>query len=83
MAGLSDGCQPVIGLNVPKCQPMIGLNVSLLSRQRVEEEKADWLVYLTDAGQSLHFQCVFACAKKAGEHFKGTVTQAVLWIQIH
>jgi arginyl-tRNA synthetase len=38
-------------------------------RQRVEEEKADWLVYLTDAGQSLHFQCVFACAKKAGKKF--------------
>jgi len=35
-------------------------------RQRVEEEKADWVIYLTDAGQSTHFQSVFACAKKAG-----------------
>jgi len=35
-------------------------------KQRIEEEKADWIVYLTDAGQSTHFEIVFACAKKAG-----------------
>jgi len=35
-------------------------------RQRVNEEKADWLVYVTDAGQATHFQSVFACANKAG-----------------
>jgi len=35
-------------------------------KQRIEEEKADWIVYLTDAGQSTHFQIVFACAQKAG-----------------
>ena len=38
-----------------------------LSRQRIEEEKADWIIYLTDAGQSTHFQIVFACAQKAGQ----------------
>ena len=38
-----------------------------LFRQRIEEEKADWIVYLTDAGQSTHFQIVFACAQKAGK----------------
>jgi len=35
-------------------------------RQRVEEEAADWLVYVTDAGQATHFQSFFACAEKAG-----------------
>ena len=35
-------------------------------RQRVNEEQADWLVYVTDAGQATHFQSVFACAQKAG-----------------
>jgi len=35
-------------------------------RQRVEEEEADWLVYVTDAGQATHFQSIFACAERAG-----------------
>merc|ERR1712112_691205 len=35
-------------------------------RQRIEDEAADWLVYVTDAGQATHFQSVFACAEKAG-----------------
>ena len=35
-------------------------------RNRLYEEKGDWLIYLTDSGQSLHFQALFACAKKAG-----------------
>lgn len=25
-------------------------------KQRIEEEKADWIVYVTDAGQSQHFK---------------------------
>jgi len=35
-------------------------------RYRVDEEKADWIIYVTDAGQSLHFQLVFDAARKAG-----------------
>ncbi|XP_029673443.1 arginine--tRNA ligase, cytoplasmic [Formica exsecta] len=35
-------------------------------KQRIEEERADWLIYVTDAGQSLHFQMLESCAKKAG-----------------
>ena len=35
-------------------------------RHRVGTEKADWLIYVTDAGQSLHFQMVFQAAAKAG-----------------
>jgi arginyl-tRNA synthetase len=35
-------------------------------RNRLYEENGDWLIYVTDAGQGLHFQTIFACAKKAG-----------------
>ncbi|GAB0096892.1 Arginyl-tRNA synthetase [Sergentomyia squamirostris] len=35
-------------------------------RQRIEEEEADWLIYVTDAGQALHFQLIFACAERMG-----------------
>lgn len=35
-------------------------------RHRVEEEKADRIIYVTDAGQSLHFQMLFQAALVAG-----------------
>lgn len=35
-------------------------------QQRLEEEKADWIVYVTDLGQATHFQAIFACAERAG-----------------
>ena len=35
-------------------------------RQRIDKERADRLIYVTDAGQSTHFAMVFAAAKKAG-----------------
>ena len=35
-------------------------------RYRIEEEKGDRLIYVTDAGQNLHFQMIFAAAIKAG-----------------
>lgn len=35
-------------------------------RQRVSEEKADRIIYVTDAGQATHFKCITNCAKKAG-----------------
>ncbi|EZA54370.1 putative arginyl-tRNA synthetase, cytoplasmic [Ooceraea biroi] len=35
-------------------------------RQRIEDERADWVIYVTDAGQSLHFRMVESCAKRAG-----------------
>ncbi len=34
--------------------------------QRIHEEKADWIIYVTDVGQSQHFNMIFAAAKKAG-----------------
>ncbi|XP_077519187.1 arginine--tRNA ligase-like protein isoform X2 [Amblyomma americanum] len=35
-------------------------------RHRVQQEKADWIVYVVDAGQAQHFNTVFACGQKAG-----------------
>ena len=35
-------------------------------RQRIDEEKADWIVYVVDLGQALHFKMVFDAAEKAG-----------------
>ncbi|GAB5360812.1 hypothetical protein AAMO2058_000659300 [Amorphochlora amoebiformis] len=35
-------------------------------RHRINEERADWIVYVTDAGQKGHFDLVFGAAKKAG-----------------
>lgn len=35
-------------------------------RQRVQEEQADWIVYVTDASQKPHFRSVFELAAQAG-----------------
>ena len=35
-------------------------------RHRIQEEKADRIIIVTDAGQSTHFQMIFAAAEKAG-----------------
>jgi hypothetical protein len=40
-------------------------------KQRVNDEKAEWVIYVTDVGQSEHFQLVFAAARKAGWLPKG------------
>lgn len=34
-------------------------------KYRIDEEKMDWLIYVTDVGQATHFDLVFNCAKKA------------------
>ncbi len=41
-------------------------------RERVQKEQGNWLIYVTDAGQSLHFQMLFEAAKKA--HFYDPAT---------
>ncbi|XP_068651959.1 arginine--tRNA ligase, cytoplasmic-like isoform X2 [Aristolochia californica] len=33
---------------------------------RLNEEKAEWMVYVTDVGQSPHFEMLFSAAKRAG-----------------
>ncbi|XP_043263193.1 arginine--tRNA ligase, cytoplasmic [Colletes gigas] len=35
-------------------------------RQRLEDEKASWIIYVTDAGQSQHFQVLRSCAERVG-----------------
>ncbi|XP_063927606.1 arginine--tRNA ligase, cytoplasmic [Zophobas morio] len=35
-------------------------------KQRIQEEKADWIIYVTDAGQATHFQILFQCARRTG-----------------
>lgn len=35
-------------------------------KQRVQEEKADRFIYVTDAGQYTHFMLIDACARRAG-----------------
>jgi arginyl-tRNA synthetase len=35
-------------------------------RHRIETEKADRIIYVTDVGQSTHFQMIFEAGKKAG-----------------
>ncbi|XP_053690008.1 probable arginine--tRNA ligase, cytoplasmic [Sabethes cyaneus] len=34
-------------------------------KQRLQEEKGEWLIYVTDAGQATHFQIIFSCARRA------------------
>ena len=41
-------------------------------RQRVEIEKADRILYVTDSGQSQHFKMVFEAARLAGTAAEGT-----------
>ncbi|QDZ19277.1 arginine--tRNA ligase [Chloropicon primus] len=35
-------------------------------RQRLTDESADWIIYVTDSGQSQHFKGVFSAARKCG-----------------
>ncbi|KAK9875778.1 hypothetical protein WA026_009570 [Henosepilachna vigintioctopunctata] len=35
-------------------------------KHRIEQEKANWIIYVTDAGQATHFQLLFKCAEKIG-----------------
>lgn len=43
-------------------------------KHRIEDEKADRIIIVTDAGQSLHFQMIFKVAEKAG-YLKGRKIQ--------
>lgn len=35
-------------------------------RYRINEKKADWIIYITDSGQENHFKLVFEGAKVVG-----------------
>ncbi|XP_011500741.1 PREDICTED: probable arginine--tRNA ligase, cytoplasmic isoform X2 [Ceratosolen solmsi marchali] len=34
-------------------------------KQRIMEEGAEWIIYVTDGGQATHFQTIISCAKRA------------------
>lgn len=40
-------------------------------KQRIDEEKADWIIYVTDAGQYTHFKTIWDCAERVGIMKKG------------
>uniref|UniRef100_A0A182JFC0 Probable arginine--tRNA ligase, cytoplasmic n=1 Tax=Anopheles atroparvus TaxID=41427 RepID=A0A182JFC0_ANOAO len=44
-------------------------------KQRLHEENAEWLIYVTDAGQATHFQTIFSCARRSNilDHSKHRV----------
>ena len=74
VAELSDGaiCIFVDGTDVPliiqKSDGGFGYATTDLAalKHRLDEEKADWIIYVTDSGQSQHFAGVFSAAKKCG-----------------
>lgn len=35
-------------------------------RHRIQEENGDWLIYVVDTGQSLHFETIFSVGRAAG-----------------
>ncbi|KAL0279634.1 UNVERIFIED_CONTAM: hypothetical protein PYX00_001145 [Menopon gallinae] len=35
-------------------------------KYRIEEEKADWIIYVTDSGQATHFEVLQKCAERCG-----------------
>lgn len=35
-------------------------------KNRIEEEKGEWLIYVTDSGQANHLKAIFSCAKLVG-----------------
>ncbi|KXZ44683.1 hypothetical protein GPECTOR_63g12 [Gonium pectorale] len=74
VATIDDGatCVFVEGQNVPlivqKSDGGFGYASTDMAalKHRLNEEKADWIIYVTDVGQSQHFELVFGAAKKAG-----------------
>ncbi|KAJ0481216.1 putative arginine--tRNA ligase [Helianthus annuus] len=45
---------------------MLQQNLQLSGWYRLNEEKAEWIIYVTDVGQREHFKKIFAAAKSAG-----------------
>ncbi|CAB3377557.1 Hypothetical predicted protein [Cloeon dipterum] len=62
----ADGCK--IPLTIIKSDGGFTYDTSDMAcvRYRVHEENGDWLIYVVDAGQSTHFETIWACAEKCG-----------------
>lgn len=65
-------CLFIEGINLPlmvvKSDGGFGYDITDIAamRQRVQEERADRIIVVTDAGQSLHFELVYKACVKAG-----------------
>lgn len=62
-------CPPVkVPLTIVKSDGGFTYDTSDLAavKQRVEEEKATWIIYVVDSGQALHLETIFAAARKLG-----------------
>lgn len=68
MWGVGDHGENDIPLTVVKSDGGFTYDTSDLAtiKQRIEEEKADWVIYITDAGQATHFKTIFQCAELLG-----------------
>lgn len=68
MWGFEGGDKDGIPLTVVKSDGGFTYDTSDMAtiKQRLEEEKADWVIYVTDAGQWTHFKTIFQCAERAG-----------------
>lgn len=68
MWGVVDHTENDIPLTVVKSDGGFTYDTSDMAtiKQRIEEEKADWIIYVTDAGQATHFKTIFQCAERLG-----------------
>lgn len=55
-----------MALDGPRCISYDSTDMAAIS-YRLRELKCDWVVYITDSGQSDHFTLIFEAARIAGE----------------
>lgn len=68
MWGIVDHGDNDIPLTVVKSDGGFTYDTSDLAtiKQRIEEEKGEWIIYVTDSGQYTHFKTIFQCAERLG-----------------
>lgn len=68
MWGVAEHTENDIPLTIVKSDGGFTYDTSDLAtiKQRIEEEKSDWVIYVTDAGQATHFKTIFQCAERLG-----------------
>ena len=49
-------------------------------KQRLFEEKGDWLIYVVDAGQGLHFDIIFAAARNVARPTVSLVLKYIIFL---
>lgn len=68
MWGIVDHTESDIPLTIVKSDGGFTYDTSDMAtiKQRIQEEKADWIIYVTDSGQYTHFKTIFQCAERVG-----------------